>query len=59
MNYIDYKGPPCSLRIIKKGYPGGGELCSNVACKYVWAQELAERRGERRECGAEPVSFPP
>lgn len=34
INYVDYEGPPCSLVIIKKGYPGG-ELCSNFARKCV------------------------
>ena len=57
INCVDYEGPPCSVRIIKKGYPGG-ELCNNFARKCVWVR-LGSRVGwarpspERREGAGE------
>ncbi len=58
INYVDYEGPPCSLRIIKKGYPGG-ELCSNFACKCVSVSGLMSwlsKTGQRRESVGENMS---
>lgn len=56
INYVDYEGPSCSLRIIKKGYPSG-ELFSNFACECVCLDWMRLRQ-EKRESRGEPVSFP-
>lgn len=73
INYVDYEGPPCSLRIIKKGYPSR-ELPNNFAFKCVsvsghrsWLSAAGSHRAERSEQGRaclissmmdEPISCP-
>lgn len=57
INYVDYEGPPCSLRIIKNL---GGEHCTDLPVS-VWVH-LGPRVGwsrESTESGVQPVSFPP
>ena len=48
INYVDYEGPPCSLGIIKKGYPGG-ELCSHFAGKCLSLSGLKSWLSRERE----------
>lgn len=61
INCVDYEGPPCSLTIIKIGFPGG-DACSNFAVTVSasglesWLSESGNGRGASE---GKPVSFPP